>query len=182
MRTLLPDPIELLTAENIGRFWLRRAAIHTDDPILARRLEDAGCAASCRSRAHRHRSWHRQPAQHRNDRRGRGRTGHSRRWHRHRQRRRPRHGTRLLGGPARHRGHRAKHPALMAAAMPTPSTRATWPAERAHPEAFSGPRLPRRRSEARCHRTADRAGCRVSADGVRLRGAADRVLALTGAG
>ena len=45
-RTLLPDASELLVAaEDAGRRRLHRPSVHNDDPILARRLEDAGCAA-----------------------------------------------------------------------------------------------------------------------------------------
>lgn len=45
-RTLLPDPIELLTAaEQLVDTGFVVLPYTTDDPILARRLEDAGCAA-----------------------------------------------------------------------------------------------------------------------------------------
>ncbi|WP_433660209.1 thiazole synthase [Nocardia sp. CA-128927] len=45
-RTLLPDPIELLTAaEQLVDDGFVVLPYTTDDPILARRLEDAGCVA-----------------------------------------------------------------------------------------------------------------------------------------
>ncbi len=45
-RTLLPDPIELLdAAEELVNDGFMVLPYTNDDPILARRLEDAGCAA-----------------------------------------------------------------------------------------------------------------------------------------
>ncbi len=45
-RTLLPDPVELLTAtETLVDEGFTVLAYTNDDPILSRRLEDAGCAA-----------------------------------------------------------------------------------------------------------------------------------------
>ncbi|WP_084494920.1 thiazole synthase [Nocardia shimofusensis] len=45
-RTLLPDPIELLTAaEQLVDAGFTVLPYTNDDPVLARRLEDAGCAA-----------------------------------------------------------------------------------------------------------------------------------------
>jgi thiazole synthase len=45
-RTLLPDPVELLTAaEQLVAAGFTVLPYASDDPILARRLEDAGCAA-----------------------------------------------------------------------------------------------------------------------------------------
>src|SRR4029079_13441939 len=45
-RTLLPDPVELVAAaERLVDDDFTVLAYTTDDPILARRLEDLGCAA-----------------------------------------------------------------------------------------------------------------------------------------
>src|ERR671932_993456 len=45
-RTLLPDPVELLdAAEQLVADGFTVLPYTNDDPILARRLEDAGCAA-----------------------------------------------------------------------------------------------------------------------------------------
>jgi thiazole synthase len=45
-RTLLPDPVELLTAaEQLAEDGFVVLPYTTDDPVLARRLEQAGCAA-----------------------------------------------------------------------------------------------------------------------------------------
>ena len=69
--TLLPDPIELLdAAEQLVADGFVVLPYTNDDPILARRLADAGCAAVMPlGRPDRLRAGHPQPAQHRADRR-----------------------------------------------------------------------------------------------------------------
>ena len=70
-RTLLPDAIELVrAAEQLVDDGFVVLPYTNDDPVLARRLEDIGCAAVMPlGLADRHRAGHRQPAQHRDDRR-----------------------------------------------------------------------------------------------------------------
>ena len=66
-RTLLPDPIELLdAAEQLVDDGFTVLPYTNDDPVLARRLQQAGCAAVMPlGLADRHRPRHPQPAQHR---------------------------------------------------------------------------------------------------------------------
>ena len=44
-KTLLPDPAELLAAEQLVADGFTVLPYTNDDPVLAQRLEDAGCAA-----------------------------------------------------------------------------------------------------------------------------------------
>ncbi len=76
-RTLLPDPIELLdAAERLVDDGFTVLPYTNDDPVLARKLEQAGCAAVMPlGLADRHRAGHPQPAQHRDDRRAGRRSG-----------------------------------------------------------------------------------------------------------
>ena len=96
-RTLLPDPIELAdAAEQLVDDGFVVLPYTNDDPVLARRLEQAGLRGGHAARLpHRLRPRHPQPAQHRADRRaGRG-AGDPRRRPGHGQRRGARHGARL---------------------------------------------------------------------------------------
>ena len=151
-RTLLPDPVELVAAaEHLVDDGFTVLAYTTDDPILARRLEDLGCAAvmplgSPIGSGH----GHQQPVQHRPDRRPGGGARGPRRRRRHRLRRRAGDGARLrrraagLGGDPGPgpRGHGPRH-------APGGRGRPAGPRRRAHPQASLRRRLHVRRGPAR---------------------------------
>jgi hypothetical protein len=110
-RSLLPDAVELArAAEQLVDDGFIVLAYTTDDPVLARRLEDTGCAAAM-PLADRHRVGHRQSAQHRDDRRPGWRAGGAGCGHRHRQRRCARDGARLRCGVAGQRDDPGGQPA-----------------------------------------------------------------------
>ena len=99
-RTLLPDTVELLAAaEELVDEDFVVLPYCSDDPVAARRLEQAGCAAVMPlGLADRQRPRHPQPPQHRPHRRAVRHPGGARRRRRHRIRRLPGHGARLRGG------------------------------------------------------------------------------------
>jgi thiazole synthase ThiGH ThiG subunit len=96
-RSLLPDAVELVrAAEQLVDDGFVVLPYTTDDPVLARRLQDTGCdGGDAAGLTDRHRVGHRQSAQHRDDRRAGFRAGGAGCGHRHRQRRRARDGPRL---------------------------------------------------------------------------------------
>ena len=168
-RTQLPDAVELLSAaEQLAEDGFVVLPYTTDDPVLALRLQQVGCAAVMPlGLAHRQRPRYPQPAQHRVGARGGRRPGHPRRRHRHRFGRRAGHGAGVrrrpgghLGQPgARPRRHGAGHAAGRRGGQPgapgragsrsasTPSRRALWRAastsgRRAVPEAGAASALP----------------------------------------
>ena len=96
-KTLLPDASELLdAAETLVDDGFVVLPYTNDDPVLAQRLEDAGCAAVMPlGSPDRQRHGHPQPLQPAADRRAGARAGDPRRRHRHGLRRRPGHGGRL---------------------------------------------------------------------------------------
>jgi thiazole synthase len=117
--TLLPDPFELLdAAEQLVLDGFRVLAYTSDDPIVARRLADAGCAAVMPlGLADRQRPRHPQPPQHRAHPRARAGAGRPRRRHRHRVRRGAGDGARVRRRAARLGGDPRARPEQMALAM-----------------------------------------------------------------
>lgn len=84
-RTLLPDAVELVrAAEQLVDDGFTVLPYTNDDPALARRLEDTGCAAVMPLGSPIERVWDHQPAQHRDDRRAGRDPGGTRRRHRNR--------------------------------------------------------------------------------------------------
>ena len=118
-RTLLPDPIELVdAAEQLVDDGFVVLPYCGDDPVVARRLEQVGCSGGhAAGLAHRQRTRHPQPPQHRTDRRAGRCARRPRRRHRHRLGRLPGHGARLQRRPGGLGGHPGRGPGLMAAAM-----------------------------------------------------------------
>ena len=105
--TLLPDPIELLdAAEQLVDDGFTVLPYTNDDPVLARRLEQAGCAAVMPLGAPIGSGLGiRNPHNIELMVRGRRRAGHPGRGHRHGQRRGAGDGARLRGRAAGHGGH-----------------------------------------------------------------------------
>ena len=101
-RTLLPDPIELLdAAETLVDDGFTVLPYTNDDPVLARKLEDVGCAAIMPlGSPDRLRARHPQPAQLPADHRARARAGDPGRGRRHGLGRGARDGAGLRGGDA----------------------------------------------------------------------------------
>ena len=147
-RTLFPDAVELRRRRRAARRRrLRRPPLHQRrpdprPPPRGRRLR-RGDAARLADRLRRR---HPQPVQHRDHHRARRGPGDPRRRHRHRLRRRPRHGARLLRRPRRQRhlrrrradhdgprpprrrrgGPSGAHPPAASPSAPTPSPRTAY--------------------------------------------------------
>ena len=135
-RTLLPDAVELVAAaEELVDDGFVVLPYTTDDPVLARRLEDVGCAAvmplgSPIGSGH----GHPQPVQHLDHPRARRRAGDPRRRRRHRLRRGAGDGARLRRRAVRQRDlPRPRSGGDGPGDPPRRAGRAAGPRRRAHP-------------------------------------------------